>query len=150
MFTSEPPATVAQYGSPGSYNYGWTLGTDSATHAANCTLEYAAPLTKDADSMAQNPYAVIHMFAKVRSLATATVRAHLPSCTPRVSLTPPNARAPLLLLRAIGQDPTLPNMFGVEVNSNVHAATVTLFTGLFGNQSTTEVTTFIHIAPGQQ
>lgn len=101
QYTSPPPDAIAQYGQPGTYNYGWTVGADAATHATNCTVEYA-------DTAAGGAYAVIHMFSK---------------------------------------DPKLPNMFGVSVNSNAHVASIKLFSGLFGDQGTTEETTFIFIEP---
>jgi len=98
-YTSPPPASIGQYGQ--GYDYGWTLGTDAVSRAANSTTRWA-------DASGAGPYAIVHLFAK---------------------------------------DPALPNMFGVEVNSNVKDAKITLYSGLFGDQSTTELTTFIHIDP---
>merc|ERR1711924_434546 len=45
------------------------------------------------------------------------------------------------------KDPALPGVFGVQGNSNVRVAKITLLSGLFGDQSTTEETTFVIIDP---
>merc|ERR1719261_782469 len=103
-YESAPADTIAKYGSPGAYNYGWKLVTDTGTRAANNTVLYA-----DTDTAAgSGAYAVIHVFSK---------------------------------------DPALPGVFGVQVNSNAHVAKITLLSGLFGDQASTEGTTFVLIDP---
>jgi hypothetical protein len=64
----------------------------------------------------------------------------------RDTSSPTNAGA-YAIIHVFLKDPAHPNMWGVEVNSNAHVATVTVVDALFGNSSTTDATFFIHIDP---
>ena len=51
------------------------------------------------------------------------------------------------VITAFAKDPALPGLFGVQVNSNIKEATITLYSTLFGDGPTTELDCFVHIDP---
>ena len=51
------------------------------------------------------------------------------------------------VIYAFSKDPALPGVFGVQVNSNVHQATISLYSALFGDGPTTEVDIMVHVDP---
>ena len=51
------------------------------------------------------------------------------------------------VITAFAKDPALPGVFGVQVNSNVHQATISLYSALFGDGPTTEVDIMVHVDP---
>ena len=51
------------------------------------------------------------------------------------------------VITMFAKSPQLPGMFGVQVNSNVHACTISLFAALYGDGPTTEETVSIHVDP---
>ena len=58
-----------------------------------------------------------------------------------------NNMAPYAVLALFARDPTQPGTFGLEVNSNTHANTITVYQGLFGESDSTTATFFVHIDP---
>ena len=61
--------------------------------------------------------------------------------------TSPNGTRAYALITMFAKSPLFPGMFGVEINSNLHACTVSLFPALYGDGPTTEETISIHIDP---
>ena len=51
------------------------------------------------------------------------------------------------VIYAFAKDPVLPGVFGVQVNSNMHQATISLYSALFGDGPTTEVDIMVHVDP---
>ena len=51
-----------------------------------------------------------------------------------------NNMAPYAVLSLFARDPTQPGMFGLEINSNIHANTITVYQGLFGDSESTTAT----------
>ena len=51
------------------------------------------------------------------------------------------------VIYAFAKDPALPGVFGVQVNSNMHQATISLYSALFGDGPTTEVDIMVHVDP---
>ena len=52
---------------------------------------------------------------------------------------------PYAVITAFAKDPALPGMFGVQVNSNSHVATISLFSALYGDGPTTETDIFLFV-----
>ena len=59
-------------------------------------------------------------------------------------------QAPYAVLALFARDPTQPGTFGLEVNSNTHANTITVYQGLFGDSDSTTATFFVHIDPPKE
>ena len=59
----------------------------------------------------------------------------------------PNGTHAYAVITMFANSPQLPGMFGVQVNSDLHAATVSIFAALYGDGPTTEETVSIHIDP---
>ena len=51
------------------------------------------------------------------------------------------------VIYAFAKDPALPGVFGVQVNSNMHQATISLYSALFGDGPSTEVDIMVHVDP---
>ena len=51
------------------------------------------------------------------------------------------------VIYAFAEDPSLPGMFGVSVNSNVNVDTIVLESTLLANEDTTELVVTVHVDP---